>query len=256
MSRQVRKLSQTGLYHVIFRGISRQNIFEEKQDYEKLLKVMKKVKEETNSEIYAYCLMSNHVHLFIKEKNTGDISKIMSKILTHYALWYNIKYLRSGALFGERYKSEPVEDERYFLGLVRYIHQNPKKAEMVETLGNYEWSSYGEYIGKSDRKVADVEFCLNIFSENKNKAAQQFIEFNNIIDFEQYEISNKKSSEHIRRLIMREIDGQEPHNIKSMSKDKRNMIIKKLVIETGISKSALERATGISRGTISRIINT
>ena len=75
-------------------------------------------------DIYAYCLMSNHVHLFLKEKCMGDISRIMHKILTHYARWYNIKYLRTGILFENRYKSEPIEDERYYLGLIRYIHQN------------------------------------------------------------------------------------------------------------------------------------
>ena len=77
MSRQKRKISQSGLYHIIFRGISRQNIFEEDSDYLKLKEIIKKVKTEMKAELYAYCFMTNHVHLFIKENNTGDISKIL-----------------------------------------------------------------------------------------------------------------------------------------------------------------------------------
>ena len=70
-------------------------------------------------ELYAYCFMTNHVHLFIKEQNVGEISKIMTKILSHYATWFNRKYQRIGALFANRYNSEPVEDERYYLSLIR-----------------------------------------------------------------------------------------------------------------------------------------
>ena len=75
MSRCARKLSQSGLYHIVFRGIGRQNIFEENADYEKLKEIILKVKEEMNLKLYAYCFMTNHVHLFVKEKELGDISK-------------------------------------------------------------------------------------------------------------------------------------------------------------------------------------
>ena len=81
----------------------------------------------------------------------------MTKILSHYATWFNIKYLRSGALFANRYKSEPVEDERYYLGLIRYIHQNPLKAHMVNSIGAYPYSSYHEYLSNiSD--ITDIDF--------------------------------------------------------------------------------------------------
>lgn len=77
MARLARKTSETGLYHIIFRGICRQNIFEDLQDYEKMLEMIEQVKRELRYDIYAYCLMTNHAHLFIKEKNAGDIIKIM-----------------------------------------------------------------------------------------------------------------------------------------------------------------------------------
>ena len=91
--------------------------------------------------------------------------------------------------------------------------------------------------------------------ENKKRATEIFIEMNKTIEFEQYEISKyKRTQSSIRRQIMSEINGEEPHTIASMPKEKRNKMIIKLA-GMGISKSALERATGISRGTIIRICN-
>ena len=255
MSRQRRQLSTSGLYHIIFRGISRQNIFEEEKDYKKLKEIIKKVKDEMTFELYAYCFMTNHVHLFIKEKEFGDISKIMTKILSHYATWFNIKYQRSGTLFCNRYKSEPVEDERYYLGLIRYIHQNPSKAKMVSDISQYPYSSYSDFF-KNETEITDIDFTLDIINENNRKGAlEQFKEFHCTEETENYEIteSRKKSSEQVRRIIMSEISGDEPEIIKTYDRDKRDTLIKKLVYEKGISKSALERTTGISRGTIIRI---
>ena len=256
MSRQRRQLSQSGLYHIIFRGISRQNIFEEVTDYIKLKEIIKRVLKETKAELYAYCFMTNHVHLFLKENIMGDISKIMTKILSHYATWFNIKYLRSGALFSNRYKSEPVEDERYYIGLIRYIHQNPLKAGMVSSIENYPYSSYGEYT-ENICDITNINFTLDMLNDNRDIAIKQFKEFHGAEEAEIFEISDsrKKSPESIRRIIMSEISGDEPWKIKEYDKERRNELIKKFVFEKKISKSALERATGISRGTIIRICN-
>ena len=128
MGRASRSYSQSGVYHILFRGVNQQSIFEEKADYDKLKETILIVKEEMGFEIYAYCFMSNHVHIVLKEKTDKDISLIMKRILTKYARWYNLKYGRSGALIANRYKSVPVEIDEYFLQLIRYIHQNPIKA--------------------------------------------------------------------------------------------------------------------------------
>ena len=254
MSRQKRQLSQFGLYHIIFRGIGRQNIFEEKADFDKLKEILKRVKEEMHFELYAYCFMTNHVHMFIKEQNMGEISKIMTKILSHYATWFNIKYLRSGALFANRYKSEPVNDERYYLGLIRYIHQNPVKAGITNRIVDYPYNSYHEYIGR-ENDFTDTYLLMEMLDDDKEKAKELFIELNEIEESEIFDISEsqRKSPEYIRRIIMKEIDGKEPWEIKTMDKQERNRLILKFIKEEGISKSALERATGISRGTIIRV---
>ena len=161
MSRPPRVLSSTGLYHVIFRGINHLNIFEETEDYKKMLEIFSKLKEKENIEIYAYCLMTNHVHIFIKEKEVGDIKKVMHKLLTTYVVWFNRKYQRSGSLIGNRYKSEPIEDEKYYFALVRYIHQNPVKAGMHRRIGSYKWSSYADYKSESVEPV-DTRLAIDI----------------------------------------------------------------------------------------------
>ncbi|MBR3932660.1 MAG: transposase [Clostridia bacterium] len=254
MSRQKRQISRTGLYHIFFNGLSRQNIFEDSSDYEKLKEIIETVKQQMQFELYAYCFMTNHVHLFIKENSPGDISKIMSKILSNYATWYNIKYMRSGTLFSNRYKSEPVEDDRYILGLIRYIHQNPIKAGIVKKASKYFYSSYLDYIEHS-KSITDTDFFLNMLDDNTQNAIVLFEELHNTPETDEYDMtdSRKKSAAYINRIITTELGGKSPDSIKSMDKSSRNEIIKMLVTEKGISKSALERATGISRGTIARI---
>ena len=145
MARLARQISESGLYHIVFRGVNKQSIFEEEADYIRLKVILSELKAEMKFEIYVYCFMSNHVHILLKEQNMGDISLFMKRLLTRYARWYNIKYKRSGALIANRYKSQPVDVDEYFLSVVRYIHQNPIKAGMVEHIGDYRWSSYNEY---------------------------------------------------------------------------------------------------------------
>ena len=115
MSRLARQYSETGLYHIVFRGQNKQHIFEEDKDYEKMLEIILDLKQEMEFEIYAYCLMSNHVHLVLKEKEMGQISMIMKRLLSKYVRWYNVKYKRTGALIANRYKSKPVDTDQYFL---------------------------------------------------------------------------------------------------------------------------------------------
>ena len=165
MSRLARTISESGVYHILFRGVNQQNIFEEEADFNKLKEIISTVKEDLKFEIYAYCFMSNHVHIVLKEKNIGDISQIMKRVLTKYARWYNIKYGRSGALIANRYKSVPVEINEYFLHLIRYVHQNPIKAGIVEKCKDYTYSSFVEYI--KEKEITDTNFLLQMISREE-----------------------------------------------------------------------------------------
>src|ERR1035437_4828755 len=160
MPRGARKKSESGIYHIIIRGINRQTIFEDEEDSDVFLETIEKYKIETNCEIYAFCLMKNHVHLLIKT-NDNNLATLMRKIGAKYVYWYNWKYNRVGGLFQDRYKSEPVEDDSYFLTVLRYIHQNPIKAGICNDVAKYKESSYSEYINKKSNKIVNTEFALS-----------------------------------------------------------------------------------------------
>ncbi len=255
LSRPPRIISETGLYHIIFRGINRQNLFEESADYEKMLEIIAEEKTIGKFEVYAYCLMSNHVHLFIKEKQAGDIKKLMHKILTKYVVWYNYKYERSGSLIGNRYKSEPIEDEEYFLTLSRYIHQNPTKANIVKTVEEYKWSSYQEYITQGTG-IVDKDYVLSMLSLNADEAIKEFKEYHKIVEEYDFSISNTKrlTDEQLKRKVKRITKGIEAHEIIQMSKRDRNGTLY-ILRNAGFTIGQLERLTGISRGIITRCKN-
>ncbi|WP_366923744.1 transposase [Metallumcola ferriviriculae] len=252
MPRRARKKSSTGIYHVILRGINRQIIFEDDEDYEKLLETLKQHKDISGCKIFAYCFMSNHIHLLLKE-GEEDLGTTFRRIGATYVYWYNWKYNRRGHLFQDRYKSEPVETDRYFLTVLRYIHHNPLKAGIVKKLSIYPWSSYREYLGKP--RICNIEFTFNFFSEDREKAIELFTDFhlegNNDRCLEYDQNMRWKDTEAVD--FIKEISGvQSPVEIQSFEKQRRNDILRKCK-EKGLSIRQIERLTGVSFGVIRRI---
>ena len=246
MPRSARIKSASGIYHIMLRGINRQQIFEDREDKSRFLETLSKYKKQCEYEIYAYCLMGNHVHILLKE-GTEDLTLMLKRIAGSYVYWYNWKYHRTGHLFQDRFKSEPVENDEYFLTVIRYIHQNPIKAGFCKSVDEYEFSSYNEYINKSN--LVDTDFCLGIIDK------EQFVEFNN----ERNEDICLDISESVSRLndyeameIVKKIS-----KCKSMSEfqlldtKKRNDYIKKMY-QTGLSIRQISRLTGVSK----RIVET
>ena len=115
--------------------------------------------------------MGNHVHLLIKE-GKETLSNTMKRIGASYVYWYNWQYNRKGHLFQDRFKSEAVEDDAYFLMVLRYIHQNPLKAGLTNDIASYKWSSYKEYM--TETKIVNVDFVLSLFDKEKDKAIEKF----------------------------------------------------------------------------------
>ena len=245
MGRQAREISGSGFYHVVFRGINHQHIFEEAADYDYFLQVLRDLKSDMGFELHAYCLMSNHVHFLLKEKQAGNISLIMKRLLTKYAMFFNRKYLRSGALIASRYKSEPVEADEYFIPLQRYIHQNPLRAGLVKKLEEYPFSSYKDYLRGGG--LADTAFAFEITGR------EEWFRLHQLHTDDVFEISGKVSPTdgEIRRRIMQYTNGSEPHEIGSWEKDKRDFLLKTLKA-AGLSIRQIERATGISRGVVAK----
>ena len=114
----------------MLRGINRQQVFLEPDDYVLFLEILRECKPLSGFKLYTYCLMGNHIHLLIKTE-TEDIGVSMKRIGIRFVQRMNRRYGRSGHLFQDRYKSETVMDDGYFLNLIRYIHQNPVKAGLA-----------------------------------------------------------------------------------------------------------------------------
>lgn len=140
MPRKSRIKSKSNVYHVMLRGINRQQIFEEDSDYMQFIEILRIVKDISNFKLHAYCLMGNHVHLLIQTQDES-IELIMKRLEVRFVHWYNKKYKRTGSLFDGRYKTENVETDKYFLTALRYILQNPVKAGICNNIYEYPWSA-------------------------------------------------------------------------------------------------------------------
>ncbi len=177
MPRAARKRSESGIYHIVMRGINRQVIFIEREDFLRFIETIQKYKNICEYQLFSYCLMDNHVHLLIKE-GKEPLETVMRRLCGSFVFWYNRKYDRIGYLFQDRFKSEPIEDDAYFLTALRYVFQNPVKAQIVKNVIDYSWTNYYDYI-KNIRKP-ETDFVLNFFSTcNREEAIKNFIKYIN-----------------------------------------------------------------------------
>ena len=150
----------------MLRGINKQQIFFDEQDCKKFIKTLIDCKKISGFKLYAYCLMPNHIHLLLKAENE-DLSVIMKRIGCRFVYWYNAKYQRVGHLFQDRFKSEPVEDDEYFLCALRYIHLNPVEAGISNKCSDYKFSSYNWYF--ENGTLIDKDFTLSLININEFK---------------------------------------------------------------------------------------
>jgi len=169
------------LHHVIGRGIERGKIFVNDHDREDFLARLSLALEGDSGFLYCFCLMPNHFHLAIRT-GTSTLSAIMRKVLTGYAISFNKRHNRSGHLFQNRFKSIVIDDERYFLSLVRYIHLNPLRARMVEDvkqLATYPWTGHSVLLGKKKYKAQDADEVLSRFGLKTGVARRELVKFMN-----------------------------------------------------------------------------
>lgn len=248
MPRTARKKSKTGINHIIFRGINHLDIFLEKDDFEEYMWRLKKIATKYELEIYAYCLMANHVHLLIKE-GIEDISVSLKRLGTGYAQWYNKKYRRCGHVFQDRFLNEPVEDDAYLLTVSRYIHMNPIKAGIVERPDDWEWSSCrGYYSMEMSDNIIKREKVLGYFSDDRERAIREYKEYMNQENNDkcmEYKIA-KKSDGEVYKAVACLMEGVPVHSLMSLEKSKRDKIIAKAKKIEGVTQRQLARVLGIS----------
>ena len=244
MTRSARRMSESGYFHVIIRGNAKQIIFEESDDYRFFLNRLEKFSGELGIGVCAYCLMENHVHLLLHD-SPGMLPEFMKKLNVSYARFFNWKYERSGHLFQDRYKSQPIEDDSYFLSVLCYILNNPNKAGLSGP-AEYLWSSYNAYDGNSFIETKLIRGLLPTW-----EAYEELITLGG--KAENSELENpKKDDKWAKDIICKEFDVESSTVIQGFERKKRDEAVK-LLLQKGLSERQIERLTGISRYIIRRI---
>ncbi len=251
MPRKLRKISNTNIYHVVIRGINRQIIFNCEEDNIVFLHTLKKYRIKSRYRIFAYCLMGNHVHLLMKTESES-ISCVMKRICCSYAFWYNKKYERSGHLFQGRFHSEPVETSRYLFAVIRYIHLNPVKIEIVKNPEDYRWSSYFEYIKNSG--ISDRDSLLKLLDDNREKALNAFKDLHRseksdltVLDIKNSCMVNDESA---AKIITNLCNIKSPKDITTIETSQKNSFLRILLSEYNLPIRQLSKLTGVTRDAI------
>ena len=179
MPRQSRLDTPGALHHIIARGNERRKIFEDKKDYKEFLLRLGDILSGTETICYAWAIIPNHFHLFLRT-GTFPIATIMRRLLTGYAMYFNRRHRRYGHLFQNRYKSILCQEDPYFQELVRYIHLNPLRANLVNGIGaldKYPYSGHSTLMGMVKNEWQDTEYVLGWFGKGIKQARSRYHDF-------------------------------------------------------------------------------
>ncbi len=179
MPRQARLDYPGQFYHVMARGIEKRNIFRKNGDYRDFIKRLSGLITDTGTRCFAWALLPNHLHLLL-EAGTRGLAGFMRRLLTGYAVGFNLRYDRVGHLFQNRYKSILCDKESYFRELVRYIHLNPLRAGIVSSLKdleNYPWTGHPAVLGYINNPWQEVKEVLGRWSQDSSQARKEYLDF-------------------------------------------------------------------------------
>lgn len=243
MPRYARVESETKHYHVITRGINKDKIFSGESDKKKLMKFLRLKLDDTAIDCISYCIMDNHLHLALRGE-IEDLRSFMKRVNISYAMYYNRKHNRIGPVFQDRFKSENILSESHLMGVLRYIHNNPVVASMVNTPEEYKWSSMKEYITKDSFLIGGKtkETILGAFNSKDS-----FMEFHRKTDEGEYlEIREEEEKNQDRRIrnIIESFFKENGMVEKGQLKDLDNLII--LLLESGLSYRKVAKLAGTS----------
>ncbi len=163
----------------MIRGIERRKTFRDNKDRDDFIERLSIILPETDTSCYAWALMSDHAH-FLFRSGVSGIAKVMRRLLTGYAIGFNRRYKRHGQLFQNRYKSVICQEDTYLKELVRYIHLNPLRANIVNSLpelNRYAYCGHSTLMGRRKQQWQDVKYVLTYFGRNLGKARKDYLDF-------------------------------------------------------------------------------
>ncbi len=235
MPRNIRQRSEENIYHIVLKSINSQRIFNEDSDFEYFINSFYNSCKDYDVKIYAYCVMSNHIHLLLRFRD-NNLANLFKAFGAKYVPKYNYHHQRTGPLFNGRYYSKPVNDDKYLLAALRYIHFNPVRAGVCKAPEEYRWSSYAEYM--SCRSVfTDISYIMDIID------GKQFEELHN---------GNNNSIEDF--IIDYRINPNSAGNLKNVGDRLTEQYSVEEIVEAmkaaGISKSVISQMLQIDRRSI------
>lgn len=178
MPRQGRVVLPNRPHHVIQRGHNKHTVFHTDAECVAYLRNLGEWKRILGCQIYAYCLMTNHVHLIINPgANAGSLALLMKRVAGRQTRAVNAQQGRSGTLWEGRYKSSPIETEAYLLACGRYVELNPVRARMVKRPEEYRWSSYRTRAGLSAWDWLDPDPCYLGLGRSAAERARRYKEW-------------------------------------------------------------------------------
>lgn len=175
MGRKPRVEFKGAIYHVIKRGNNREYIFQEWEDKQALLRYIEYGKEEGGFNLFGYVVMDNHYHLMIQTMDK-PLNKVMQSVNNRFSKDYNKRHNRSDHVFGGRYKSILVQDDKHIFSLLRYIHNNPVRAKICAKITQYRWSS-DHYYRSNFSGLVSIDKILNMFSDDRRIALEEYGRF-------------------------------------------------------------------------------
>ena len=174
MPRKPRVFIEGGIYHVYCRASRGEAVFDDHVEAQAFVEVYQKVKERDGLIVFAWCLMSNHYHVALR--TTGvPLWRSMASIQGLISKGHNRRHQVFGPLWQGRYKARFVEDEKYLLQLVAYVHLNPVLAGLVDDPAAYMWSGHSEILGKKKTRLVDIDETLLMYGVNRRGARGSYV---------------------------------------------------------------------------------
>lgn len=164
-------------HHIIQRGHNRQVVFAEQRDFKRYIGTMAEFKDVYGVKIYAWCLMTNHVHLLVAPDEIAGLGRLMKRLAGRQTRYHNRLEGRTGTLWESRYKSSPVDSDAYLLACSRYIELNPVRARMVASAAEYRWSSCRYRLGHEPCEWLDHDPCYLALGTNENERRERYRQY-------------------------------------------------------------------------------
>lgn len=239
-------MKNSSFFHIMVQGINKEYIFETQKNKEEYLKLVYRNKEAV--EIIAYCIMDNHSHILVQTKEIQNVQNWMKKINTSYAIYYNKQNNRVGYVFRERYKAQPIRNEKHLFLALEYIHNNPVKAGICKK-DEYEFSSYVKIYEKDQAKIQKrigelLEQSIEIAQTQEKEEEFNFLE------------DEKENKEQICQTVICDFLRNKKLDLEMLKKDENTLIemIKILKYDNNLSYRLIARYLKMSRERLRRLV--